>query len=190
MQSTAVDIPGPARLGLISDTHILPGGSREIFPAVLDALARMKPDVIVHAGDVATREVLDSLGEIAPVLAVRGNNDVGEFGRSLPTVLTITCLGKTIRVVHGDGGRSAKAVAEEYAATSDCVIYGHSHIPDVRRVDRALMVNPGSANDRRWHPHFGIGYLDISAAGLDPRLLLFVDALELDSMTIPPLIRT
>ncbi len=187
MHRSDFTLDGPARIGLISDTHVFPSGARHISPHVFAALARMHPDLIVHAGDIATQSVIDDLEEIAPVLAVRGNNDHGAFGAGLPMVAAIMCLGKTIRVVHGHGGRSAKAVATEMAANADCVIYGHSHIPDVRSVGKALVVNPGSAADRRWHPHFGIGYLDVTNAGFSPRLLLWADPVELDRMTIEPL---
>jgi putative phosphoesterase len=179
-------LEGPARIGLISDTHVFPNGSRQISPHVFAAFSRMRPGLIVHAGDVATQSVIDDLTGIAPVLAVRGNNDHGSFGAGLPMVATITCLGRTIRVVHGHGGRSAKAVAAELATGADCVIYGHSHIPDVRKVGEALVVNPGSAADRRWHPHFGIGYLDVTESGFRPQLLLWADPIELDRMKIEP----
>lgn len=150
----------------------------------------MQPTAIVHAGDVATQSVLDRLAEIAPVIAVRGNNDRGAFGDALPEMVTIACLGKKIRVVHGTGGRSAKAVAAETAAGADCVIYGHSHLPDARLIDGTLMLNPGSPNDRRWHPHFGIAYLDITRSGLDPRLIVFASPADLDAVQFDPLVAT
>lgn len=185
-----ITLDGPARLGIISDTHVFDGGARQIAPQVHAALVRMAPTLIVHVGDICAQSVIDRLGEIAPVLAVRGNNDAGVFGLSLPMTASISCLGRTIRVLHGHGGRSAKVVAQDATNGADCVIYGHSHQPDARVAAGTLFLNPGSPNDRRWHPDFGIAYLDITERGLAPTLLVFRDPLELDAVTFQPLARS
>lgn len=177
----------PSRFALIADTHVFEQGSKTLSPHVLDIFRRMEPAAIIHAGDIACQIVLDQLGVIAPVIAVRGNNDLGVFSDRLPDTAEITCGSRMIRVIHGHGGRSAKAVAAENAPGADCLVYGHSHIPDASRVGDTLVVNPGSANDRRGWRDFGIGYLDISGGRLTPRLIVFGDAADLDRVLIDPL---
>jgi putative phosphoesterase len=177
--TTQVALPERTRLALISDTHIFPSGSRSIPEPVLDLFDRAGVDRVIHAGDVACQTVLDQLATIAPVIAVRGNNDHGEFGRRLPHMIEMHAGEQLVRLIHGDGGKSARAVASEVAPGADCVIYGHSHIPKVERVGAAILVNPGSPNDRRWHPHFGVGFLEIAPGRIRPELVLFTDPAEL-----------
>lgn len=174
-----IELPERSRLALISDTHIFPSGQRSIPVEVLDLFERAAVDRIIHAGDVACQPVLDDLAMIAPVLAVRGNNDHGEFGRSLPLMIELTTSKRVIRVVHGHGGRSARAAATSVASGAACVIYGHSHIPMVERVGDAVLVNPGSPCDRRWHPHFGVAFLEIDENQVRPELVLFTDPRDL-----------
>jgi putative phosphoesterase len=144
--------------------------------------------VIVHAGDVAKADVLEQLAEIAPVLAVRGNNDSGHFGGSLPERIELRAGERLIRVVHGHGGRSARAVARGISPGCDAVIYGHSHIPMIERVGEAILVNPGSPSDRRWHPHFGVGFLTVAGGVISPELVLFTDPADLDRVALPPIL--
>ena len=62
----------------------------------------------------------------------------------------------------------------------DCVIYGHSHIPKIERVDGTLFFNPGSAEQRRWHPHFGVGLIRIANGRIEPELILWERAADLE----------
>ena len=182
LDAVQMELPGPSRLALISDTHIYPSGQRRLPPQVLELFERAGVDRIVHAGDVVCQAVLDELATIAPVLAVRGNNDAGEFGRSLPLMIEVTANEQVIRVIHGHGGRSARAVATSVSIGTACVIYGHSHIPMVERAGEAVLVNPGSPCDRRWHPHFGVAFLEIGADPIRPELILFTDPRDLSSV--------
>ena len=177
--TTQVALPDRVRLALIADTHIFPSGNRSIPEPVLDLFDRAGVDRVIHAGDIACQPVLDQLATIAPVIAVRGNNDHSEFGRRLPHMVEMHAGELLIRLIHGDGGRSARAVATDVAPGADCVVYGHSHIPKVERIGDALLVNPGSPNDRRWHPHFGIGFLEITPERIRPELILFTDPADL-----------
>jgi putative phosphoesterase len=177
--TTQVALPERTRLALIADTHIFPSGNRSIPEAVLDLFDRAGVDRVIHAGDIACQPVLDQLATIAPVIAVRGNNDHGEFGRRLPHMVEMHAGDRLVRLIHGDGGKSARAVATEVAPGADCVIYGHSHIPKVERAGGAILVNPGSPNDRRWHPHFGVGFLEITPDRVRPELILFTDPADL-----------
>jgi putative phosphoesterase len=172
-------LPARCRMALIADTHIYPSGQRSIPETVLDLFDRAGVDRVVHAGDIASAKVIDQLATIAPVIAVRGNNDSGDFGRNLPHMVEMQIGERLVRLIHGDGGRSARAVATGVAPGADCVIYGHSHIPKVERSGDAVLVNPGSPNDRRWHPHFGVGFLEVRPDLVRPELILFTDSVEL-----------
>ena len=174
------------RFALISDTHIFPNGQRSISPQVFDLFAGPAATMIVHGGDVATAEVIDKLAEIAPVLAVRGNNDHGHFGRSLPMRIDLTVGERLIRVVHGHGGRSARAVAGEVSSGCDAVIYGHSHIPMIERVGRGNPDQPGLAVGSTLAPALRAGVPDRRCRRHHPELVLFTDPRELDRIELPP----
>jgi uncharacterized protein len=174
-----IELPEQSRLALISDTHIFPSGQRQLPGQVLDLFGRAGVDQIIHAGDIACQTVLDELAAIAPVLAVRGNNDHGEFGKRLPLMIELIVGDQLVRVTHGHGGRSARSVATSVAHGAGCVIYGHSHIPMVERAGGAVLVNPGSPCDRRWHPHFGVAFLEIGVERIRPELILFTGADDL-----------
>jgi uncharacterized protein len=135
------------RIGLISDTHGL------LRPEALEALAAV--DEIIHAGDVGTAEVLDSLRAVAPVHAVRGNNDRGRWASKLPLHLDLTRKGVRIHVLHDV---KELAVGRESDAF-DVVIAGHSHKPGVAERAHVLYVNPGSAGPRRFKLPVTIGFL-------------------------------
>ena len=124
-------------LGLISDTHGL------LRPEAIAALRGAS--LIVHAGDVGAPEVLDELARIAPVVAVRGNNDTGAWARRLPVRATRKVEGCGVLVLHERGklgGAPPPGV--------QVVVSGHSHRPTVERVGGVLFVNPGSAGPRRF----------------------------------------
>jgi len=176
-----------ARIGLISDTHCFPNGARVLSSHVLAYFRRAEPDLILHAGDICHQGVLDELAEISPVMAVRGNNDSGEFGDSLPLVIRTTIAGYRICLVHGhEIERSARRAALSLATDADIVIYGHSHIPMMEKVGDTLVVNPGSPTDRRFEPHFGIGLLDLTPDRAWPELILFAKPEDLDRASVPP----
>jgi putative phosphoesterase len=128
-------------VGLVSDTHGLV--RPEIFPA-LDGV-----ELILHAGDVGGRSVLDELREIAPVEAVYGNtDDAGEPG--LRSEISISIEGVTIHVSHGHelGSPTAERLLARYEA--DLIVFGHTHKSLVQRSGPRLVVNPGAAGPRRF----------------------------------------
>ncbi|MFC0402382.1 metallophosphoesterase family protein [Paraburkholderia rhizosphaerae] len=139
-----------ARIGLISDTHNL------VRPEALRHLIGC--DAIIHAGDICEPAVLDALRDIAPVTAVRGNNDFGPWADGLPTHATLTVHDITILVVHdiADVGARREPVR--------VVVTGHSHQPRIDERDGVLFVNPGSAGPRRFKLPISAGLLLIDGA--------------------------
>ncbi len=123
-------------VGLVSDTHGL------LRPEAIAALRGTT--LIVHAGDVGGPDVLEQLARLAPVVAVRGNNDTGTWARRLPTRATHVVGTCTLLVVH-----DRKALREPPVGV-DVVVSGHSHRPSVIRSGGVLYVNPGSAGPRRF----------------------------------------
>jgi putative phosphoesterase len=147
-------------LGLISDTHGL------LRPGALRAMSGA--DLIIHAGDVGNPEILEALKKIAPVVAVRGNVDGGEWADGLPATV-VTSAGPTkIYVLHDVKELNPKLMPPETAI----VVSGHSHKPGQVQRNDILYINPGSAGPRRFN-------LPISAARLNldkkPWLVEFLD---------------
>jgi len=132
-------------VGLVSDTHGL------LRPEAVAALGGAT--LIVHAGDVGAPEVLAALARIAPVVAVRGNNDRGAWARQLPVMARRTVDGCRMLVVHDR--RDVPARLDDV----DVIVWGHSHRPSVERVGDVLFVNPGSAGPRRFTLPVTVGRL-------------------------------
>jgi putative phosphoesterase len=148
------------RIGLISDTHGL------LRPEALRAL--QGADRIVHAGDIGNFDILRSLESIAPVLAVRGNNDVGTWAESVPFTLDLEFGGVRLHVLHDLNDLDRNAAAEKFEA----VIAGHSHKPAVLRQKGVLYVNPGSAGPRRFRLPVSVGWLSITPSGVSAEICM------------------
>lgn len=142
------------RVGLISDTHGL------LRPEALKYLAGS--DCIIHAGDIGDPAILEALRAIAPVTAVRGNNDHGPWASGLRHAEVLQVGGVRICVVHDVHG----------FAGQDChvVVSGHSHKPKVERRDGVLWVNPGSSGPRRFGLPVAAGELRISGSAVRARI--------------------
>ena len=125
-------------VGLISDTHGL------LRPEALCALAGSRH--IVHAGDIGDPAVLEALRRIAPVTAVRGNNDRGSWARKLRDTEALDVAGTRIYVIHD----LSQLEIDPAAQGIDVVVAGHSHRPRNELRDGVLYVNPGSAGPRRF----------------------------------------
>lgn len=126
-------------------------------------------DLILHAGDVCTADVLDELSEYAPVRAVRGNNDGPEIvDWGAPDQLIMDIDGLTVGMIH-DSGAATGRPQRMRRAFPDCelVVFGHSHIPMDFVEESVRLFNPGSPTDRRRQPHGTIGLIEIE----DGRLL-------------------
>jgi uncharacterized protein len=139
------------KIGLISDTH---GLLRPEAVQALDGVAR-----IIHAGDVGGPEVIAGLRSIAPVQAVRGNNDRDAWSRkSLPVRLSLEVAGVRILVLHDLNELGCEPETQGYRV----IVTGHSHKPEVVERSGTLLVNPGSAGPRRFKLPITIGYLTIA----------------------------
>lgn len=145
-------------IGVISDTHGL------LRPHALDALAGVAH--IVHAGDVGGADVLQELARIAPVTAVRGNNDFGAWADRLPERARVTVADTRLLVVH-----DVHELGTEPLADVDVVIAGHSHRPGIERRGRVLHVNPGSAGPRRFRLPIALARLSVGPRGIEGRIL-------------------
>ncbi len=146
------------RVGLISDTHGL------LRPEALAALRGS--DFIVHAGDVGDASILEHLSALAPVTAVRGNNDHGAWAARLPDTDRLLAGGMRILVLHD------LAALDDAATRIDVVVSGHSHRAKTERRADVLYVNPGSAGPRRFWLPISVGMLTIDAGGVTSELFL------------------
>lgn len=147
------------RIGVISDTHV-PSRARRVPDAALRHFEDV--ELIVHAGDLSALAVLDQLSAYAPVEAVQGNIELPEVVAALPIKRELVVGGCTIGIVHilGERKHYARNARREFPSAR-VVIFGHSHIPFVEDVDGLLLLNPGSATDRRTQPHCSIAVLTI-----------------------------
>lgn len=158
----AIAEPGQRELvvGLISDTHGL------LRPETLAALEGV--DLIIHAGDCGSPDVLSDLGAIAPVVAVRGNVDCGDWARALPDTEVAEVGGASLYVLHDLGELDLDPAAAGFAA----VVYGHSHRPRVETRRGVLFVNPGSAGPRRFDLPVSVGKLRVSDGAVRAEIVL------------------
>jgi putative phosphoesterase len=154
---------GTLSIGLISDTHGL------LRPEAIEALKGS--DFIIHAGDIGGPDVLAGLSRLAPVTAIRGNVDRGEWASSLPDNEVLQAGAAFIFVIHNLAERDI----DPAAAGFQVVVSGHSHQPGWREKDGVLFVNPGSAGPRRFKLPITVGRLSVTDVGIT------VDLVELAS---------
>jgi len=175
--------------GVLGDTH-LPGSSgvRRLWDRWItrgvqweDLLREIQRiwgsvDGIFHTGDLAHPYVLESLREFfqVPVAAVRGNADRGGWALALPLIHTETILGKRITVIHGWG--SPRYLVDRIAhrigwGNSEVVLFGHSHLPFLQRIEGTLWLNPGSPTDRYFAPYRSVGRLVVTPQGVEGEIL-------------------
>jgi uncharacterized protein len=147
------------RVGVISDTH---GLLRPQASAFLQGC-----DHILHGGDIGGADILRQLAELAPVTAVRGNNDTEPWAAALPETQLLELGGVKIYVIHNldelEAGVSPAGVR--------VIVSGHSHRPVVRERDGVLYVNPGSAGPRRFKLPVSVAQLEIRSTGVTSKLV-------------------
>jgi putative phosphoesterase len=147
------------RVGVISDTH---GLLRPQATAFLRGC-----DHILHGGDIGSAQILEQLASLAPVTAVRGNNDTHAWAASLPDTQLVELAGVRLYVIHDlnelriDPGATAVQV----------VVSGHSHQPSLSERAGVIYLNPGSAGPRRFRLPVSIAEIRIEGAGVTPQLV-------------------
>jgi len=123
-----------------------------------EALAALRnSELIIHAGDIGSPEVLSALEQIAPVLAIKGNNDRDAWARKLPDILSVRVNAIGIHVIHNVNELKIKPANTDFRV----VISGHSHKPLVATKDGILFINPGSAGPRRFKLPISVARLNI-----------------------------
>lgn len=147
------------QIGLISDTHGL------LRPAAVEAL--QGSDLILHAGDIGNPEVLTELRAIAPVIAVRGNNDKGDWAEAIPERETIQIGNVGVHLLH---------ILKQLTLASETVdinvvISGHSHQPLIEQRAGILFINPGSAGPRRFKLPVSVAHLYIEDARVQAEII-------------------
>jgi putative phosphoesterase len=147
------------RVGVISDTH---GLLRPEATAFLRGC-----DHIVHGGDIGGPEILKQLAALAPVSAVRGNNDTQPWAASLPDTRLLQLAGVGVYIIHDLG----ELEIEPRTAGVRVIISGHSHQPCVRERDGIIYLNPGSAGPRRFKLPISVAEMRIVANIITPRLV-------------------
>jgi len=150
---------GQILVGIISDTHGL------IRP---EAVAALKgADLIIHAGDVGSPDVLDALRKLAPTFVVRGNIDKADWAGALPATTDVEIGGLMFHVLHDIAELDVDPAAVGYAA----VVYGHSHQPSIDLRAGVLFLNPGSAGPRRFRLPVSIARVSVSGQQLRPEIV-------------------
>lgn len=146
-------------IGVISDTHGLfrPEVS-EIFKDV---------SLILHAGDIGNPDVLKHLGTLAPVAAVRGNNDSGGWAKRIPLTKLVKAGRISIFMLHDLKEMKQNSSTQRFHV----VISGHSHKPSITHRDGILFLNPGSAGPRRFKLPISVARLHIQGSAAQAELI-------------------
>jgi uncharacterized protein len=145
-------------IAVISDTH-LPRGARRLPGECVRRIA--DADLLLHAGDFSTAEVLRELEGIGPpVVGVHGNVDCAELRRLLPTERVVDVDGARIAMLHDTGPRSGRLarMRARFGERADVLVFGHSHLPLHERAEDGFQIfNPGSPTERRRAPRHTMG---------------------------------
>ena len=151
------------RIGLISDTHGL------LRP---EALAFLRgADAIVHAGDIGDGTILDALAAIAPVTAVRGNNDIAPWAHAVPSSAGLQLDGIVVHVLHDIADLRRLPPPDGVHV----IVTGHSHQPAIEQRGGVLLVNPGSAGPRRFRLPISAGELLVEGGRVSARTVVLTD---------------
>ena len=159
-------------VAVISDTH-MPRGARRLPDAFVERIRAA--DLLLHAGDFVTVEVLRELERIGPPLVgVHGNVDTAELRRLLPAERIVRVEDARIAMVH-DAGPSAgrlERLRRRFGDSADAVVFGHSHLPlHERAADGFQIFNPGSPTERRRAPAHTMGLAQVEGSSIEFRLI-------------------
>ncbi len=146
-------------IGVISDTHGL------VRPEVVSTFRDCQ--LIIHAGDIGSPDVMERLKEMAPVVAVRGNMDKGEWAGKYPLTETVTAENKNFYILH----ELSKLDLVPQIAGFDAIISGHTHKPLVERREGVLFLNPGSAGPKRFNLPVCLALIEIDNNLINTRIV-------------------
>ena len=159
-------------IAIISDTH-MPRGARRLPGAFVERIAAA--DLLLHAGDFATVEVLRELEAIGPpVVGVHGNVDTAELGRLLPAERVVEAGEARIVMLHdaGPAARRLERMQARFGARAGAVVFGHSHLPlHERAPDGFQIFNPGSPTERRRAPDHTMGLARVRGTSVEFELI-------------------
>jgi putative phosphoesterase len=150
-------------IAVISDTH-MPKGGRRLPDACVERIA--SADLLLHAGDFSTLDVLRELGAIGPpVMGVHGNVDSADVRRTLPEERVVEAEGARIAMVHDAGPSTGRLerMRRRFGDRADLVVFGHSHTPlHEEAPDGFQILNPGSPTERRRAPSHTMGLIRVA----------------------------
>jgi uncharacterized protein len=155
--SSGVSHEKTLRVALLSDTHGLLRAQARAFAVGCD--------YIIHGGDIGSAEILDDLAQMAPLIAVRGNNDREPWAAHLPETETMRVGGAFVYVIHD----ISQLDIEPLAAGVQVIVSGHSHRPLIEQRDGVLYVNPGSCGPRRFKLPISVGELIVAGSAVSAR---------------------
>lgn len=150
---------GKRFIGVISDTHGL------VRPEAL--LALKGAELVIHAGDIGKAEVIKTLKSIAPVVAIRGNVDQGDWARDFQETEVVEFDQKLIYVLHDLKRLDLDPAKSGFGA----VISGHSHQPGISHCNGVMFLNPGSAGPRRFKLPVAVARLQLNGQSMDPEIV-------------------
>jgi putative phosphoesterase len=158
-----MSVKNALRVGLISDTHGLLRPEARAFAGCCD--------YIIHGGDIGSAAILDELSALAPLIAVKGNNDRQAWAAHLPETEMVRVGGVFIYVIHD----ISQLDIEPHAAGAQVIVSGHSHKPRIELRDGILYVNPGSCGPRRFNLPLSVGEIRVEGTKVRARTVEFIE---------------
>ena len=158
-------------LGLLSDTHLRSADERlgRLLSGVLGPA-----EVLLHAGDFISEGVVAHLecADPRPFYGVAGNMDSDSVVGRLPSRRVLDLGGRRVGLVHGWGGPQGieERLLGAFSEPLDLLVFGHTHRPSQIRIGRTLLVNPGSAFDRRFAPRCTVALVSVEPGGIEVRI--------------------
>lgn len=150
------------KIGVISDTHGL------LRPKVIRLFKN--DDLIIHAGDVGDKNIIDELNSITKTFVVKGNVDTENWASRIPDILRLKINDNLFYLIHNIGELKIDHEKEKI----DCIIFGHSHQPLIKRKNKVLYFNPGSAGKKRFSLPITLGRLRIKNGKISARILKLI----------------
>ncbi|MDT3425973.1 putative phosphoesterase [Paenibacillus forsythiae] len=163
------------KVGVVSDTHMT-RMAKKLPKALVEGLKGV--ELILHLGDWVDMEIYNELSTLAPVDGIAGNNDGQDIVKRFGERKIVTVEGARIGMVHGHRpytgrGTDFNALRAFEGEGLDCILFGHSHQPLLRRENGVLLFNPGSPTDKRREKLYSFGLLDIGEGKIEARHIFY-----------------